>query len=246
MTTTKGRVLLVNDRATTKTAPTRLLRTMGYETTPSVGVVDALQRLHERSFDLIVSDVSMPQEGTSLLKRIREERIDLPFILLSKVRPRIHRRGQGMLFWLARFPKRDVLEETADRAIALHRRSAELRRALASSRNVSATQIELEETTATDARKDFAHMLETTARRGVVVVSKQSTPKAVLLSFDDFWALVTRTTRKLDTLSAEFDKMLVQMQTPTARAGMKTAFEATTKELGAAALAGAKARRKHG
>jgi antitoxin Phd len=127
-----------------------------------------------------------------------------------------------------------------------HRRVAELRRAVATWRNVSATQVEVEEISATDARKEFAHMLETAARRGVVVIKKQDAPKAVLLSFDEFSALVTRPPRKLDTLSAEFDMMLARMQMPAVRAGMKTAFEATPVELGVAALAGARVRRKRG
>jgi antitoxin Phd len=126
------------------------------------------------------------------------------------------------------------------------RRVAELRHAVATLRNISATQVELEEISATDARKEFAHMLETAARRGVVVINKQNAPKAVLLSFDEFNTLVTRPPRKLDTLSDEFDTMLARMQRPAARAGMRTAFEATSAELGAAALAGPRARRRRG
>jgi prevent-host-death family protein len=111
---------------------------------------------------------------------------------------------------------------------------------------VSSEQVEVQEISATEARNSFAHMVEMTARRGVVVIEKQNTPKAVLLSFDDFSALTARPTRTLDTLSADFDKLLARMQAPGARAGMKRAFEATPEELGAAARAGAAARNEHG
>jgi antitoxin Phd len=121
---------------------------------------------------------------------------------------------------------------------------AGLRHAVATARNVSDTQVELEEISATDARNDFAHMLETAARRGVVVIHKQNAPKAVLVSFDEFNALVARPARKLDTLSAEFDQLLARMQKPAARAGMKKAFDAPSESLGQAALADARTRRK--
>jgi len=49
-------------------------------------------------------------------------------------------------------------------------------------------------------------------------------------------------TRELDTLSAEFDALLVRMQTPAARVGMKSAFNASPKQLGKAAVAAARKR----
>jgi len=121
-----------------------------------------------------------------------------------------------------------------------------LRGALATLRNVSAKEVELEEVSATEARNEFAHMMETAARRGVVVIHKQSTPRAVLVSFDEFRALVTRPDHTLDVLTAEFDRLLARMQAPGARAGMKAAFNASPDDLGAAALAVARRRRKVG
>jgi len=48
---------------------------------------------------------------------------------------------------------------------------------------------------------------------------------------------------KLNALSQEFDALLARMQTPMARAGMKTAFGASPKQLGKAATAVARKRR---
>jgi hypothetical protein len=45
-------------------------------------------------------------------------------------------------------------------------------------------------------------------------------------------------------MNAEFDGLLVQMQTPKGRAGMKTAFGASPKRLGKAAFAANQKRRK--
>jgi antitoxin Phd len=118
---------------------------------------------------------------------------------------------------------------------------SDLRHALASARNVPEPQVEVGEVSATGARNGFAQMLETTARRGVVVIHKQNAPKAVLVSFDEFQSLLGRP-RTLDVLTATFDTMLVEMQKPRARAGMKRAFDAKPEALGAAAVAHARKR----
>jgi hypothetical protein len=48
----------------------------------------------------------------------------------------------------------------------------------------------------------------------------------------------------LDTLRAEFDDLLAEMQRPKARKGLRAAFEATPENLGAAALKLSRAPRK--
>ena len=52
----------------------------------------------------------------------------------------------------------------------------------------------------------------------------------------------SRGRNRIDTLAGELDALLVKMQTAKARAGMKAAFEASPKELGAAAVAAARKR----
>ena len=59
---------------------------------------------------------------------------------------------------------------------------------------------------------------------------------------DEFNALTRATENTLDTLSAEFDGVLAQMQTPRARTRMKAAFRASPNELGKAAVATARKR----
>ena len=96
--------------------------------------------------------------------------------------------------------------------------------------------------TATDAKKQFGRVLEMVLRGGAVVITKHDAPKAILISVEEFNALTKATERTLDTLSADFDAMLARMQTPKARARMKTAFGASPKELGKAAVAVARKR----
>jgi len=96
--------------------------------------------------------------------------------------------------------------------------------------------------TASDAKKQFGRVLELALRGGVVVITKHDAPKAILLSVEEFAALTQATTGALDSLADEFDAMLGRMQTPAARAAMKTAFGASPRALGKAAVAAARKR----
>ena len=96
--------------------------------------------------------------------------------------------------------------------------------------------------TATDAKNEFGRVLDIAVEKGAVAITRRDAPKAVLLSVDEFDALVSAGGRTLDTLTAEFDELLARMQTPRARKGMADAFDATPARLGKAAVAAAKKR----
>lgn len=96
---------------------------------------------------------------------------------------------------------------------------------------------------ATEAKNNFGKMLQTAFRQGAVAITRRNEPEAVLLSMDEYRALVAAGSHDLDALSAEFDAMLKQQQTPKAKRGAKTAFNASPTALGKAAVAHA---RKHG
>jgi prevent-host-death family protein len=77
---------------------------------------------------------------------------------------------------------------------------------------------------------------------GMVLITKHETPKAVLLSMEEYGALSRGAQTRLDTLNGEFDGLLARMQTAKARAGRKAAFNASPKRLGKAAVAAARKR----
>jgi PHD/YefM family antitoxin component YafN of YafNO toxin-antitoxin module len=76
-----------------------------------------------------------------------------------------------------------------------------------------------------------------------VAITRHDTPKAVLISYDEFRALVKDRTPSLNDLSAEYDVLLARMQTPKSRKGMQAAFNAAPTELGRAAVKVARKRR---
>jgi antitoxin Phd len=113
---------------------------------------------------------------------------------------------------------------------------------VATFRNSRGETVEPSSVTASEAKSEFGRVLETAIQIGAVVITKHDVPKAVLISVENFNALSGAAETKLDTLNHEFDALLAQMQTPKARRGMKTAFGASAKQLGKAAVAAARSR----
>ena len=97
----------------------------------------------------------------------------------------------------------------------------------------------LAQASATDAKNEFGSWLEKAIRGDVVVITKHGAPKAVLLSVDEYQALAHAPEARIERLSAEFDGLLERMQTERSRRGMRSAFHASTKQLGKAAVAAA-------
>ncbi|HEY2342609.1 MAG TPA: ATP-binding protein, partial [Chthoniobacteraceae bacterium] len=77
------RILLVDDHADTRQTLERLLTRAGYEVTPAESVATALQCAQEAKFDLLVSDIGLP-DGTGYdLMQSLQPRFGLPGIAFS-------------------------------------------------------------------------------------------------------------------------------------------------------------------
>jgi antitoxin Phd len=96
--------------------------------------------------------------------------------------------------------------------------------------------------TATEAKNAFGQLLEKAIQGSVVVITKHDAPKAVLISMDEYMALANASESRINSLSAEFDSLLMRMQGPQARKAMKAAFHASSKQLGKAAVVAARKR----
>ena len=79
----KRRILVVDDHGDTLRSMQLLLRRMGYEVLAADNMADALQIAEEQPFDILLSDIGLPDgSGLELLKRIREVR-NVPALALS-------------------------------------------------------------------------------------------------------------------------------------------------------------------
>ena len=97
--------------------------------------------------------------------------------------------------------------------------------------------------TATQAKNEFGRLLEQAIHGTTVVITKHDSPRAVLISMDQFESLQAAPQSHLNALSGQFDALLKRMQSPAARRGMTAAFNASAKELGRAAVKATRKRR---
>ena len=107
-------------------------------------------------------------------------------------------------------------------------------------RNSQGALVDISEVPATRAKNEFGAILEKATHGGAVAITRHDTPKAVLLSYDEFESLVNARSRSLDNLGAEFDEWLARMQTPKAKKAMEAAFNASPAKLGGAAVKAAR------
>jgi signal transduction histidine kinase len=80
----RRRILLVDDHADSIRPMQSFLKTTGYEVRTADSVEAALRVLGQESFDLLVSDIGLPDgSGEDLLRRLRNKGLVLPSIALS-------------------------------------------------------------------------------------------------------------------------------------------------------------------
>jgi type IV pilus assembly protein PilB len=77
-------ILVVEDDEDTQRLITRFLESASYDVTPVTDGIDALMRLGQKNFDLILSDITMPNlDGFKLIEIIHQKGIDAPIIFLT-------------------------------------------------------------------------------------------------------------------------------------------------------------------
>ena len=81
--TGKRRILVVEEHEDTLRSMKLLLKRLGYEVLTAENMEDALRIAEEEHFDILLSDIGLPDgSGLELLKRIRQRR-DVPALALS-------------------------------------------------------------------------------------------------------------------------------------------------------------------
>ncbi|MBU6470653.1 MAG: type II toxin-antitoxin system prevent-host-death family antitoxin [Gammaproteobacteria bacterium] len=95
---------------------------------------------------------------------------------------------------------------------------------------------------ATLAKNAFGNVLEKALADGMVLITRHDTARAVLLSVEEYQALLARVPDPLQALGAEFESLVTNMRKPKARMAARMLFKATGAELGKAAVTGARKR----
>ena len=125
-----ARVLIVDDERDMRWVLTGLFRDGGYETVEAADGEQALQRAADQPFDVVVSDVRMPNvNGVELLRELVQRDPDLPVILLSAVEDletAVGAMKQGAYDWVGKPFEPQRLLATVDRAVDRRRLSREV------------------------------------------------------------------------------------------------------------------------
>ena len=109
-------------------------------------------------------------------------------------------------------------------------------------RNAHGDLVDIPSVAATRFKNEFGAIFERAALGGAVAITKHDTPKAVLISYDEFRALMRARSPGLDDLGAQFDALLERLQSPRAKKAMAAAFDASPAKLGRSAVKAAKKR----
>jgi EAL domain-containing protein (putative c-di-GMP-specific phosphodiesterase class I)/ActR/RegA family two-component response regulator len=126
-----GHVLVVDDEGTLLGLYLRVLKEAGFAVEGAEDGARAAALLRERTFDVIVSDISMPgMDGLTLLKTVRERDLDVPVILMTgspAVETAVQAVELGAMRYLVKPFSLDLLVTVVGQAQRIHR-IAKLRR----------------------------------------------------------------------------------------------------------------------
>ena len=130
----RGAVLLVDDEAAIARCYSRILRGAGFAVEVANDGRQAASLARDGGFDVIISDITMPEmNGLGLLRAVREHNLDVPVILMTGG-PAIESAVQAMEYGALRYLIKPIephdLEEAVTRAVRLHQMAKIKREAL--------------------------------------------------------------------------------------------------------------------
>ena len=232
----EGRFLLVEDEASLLEAYAGQLGSAGFDVAKAHTAEEAVRALDKSSFDVVLSDFDLPDQGGLEVARKAKERWTNVSVILLAAR-RISDKARRLITdsgfnYITKPLEPDTLCRATIRAI--RQREGRL------FENRRGDEIVLSAFQATDVKNRFSDVLEAALRDGAAVIQKHRSTKAVLLSWDEYADLTAGRRTQLQQLTAKFDDLLAKMQTPEFARAAQSAFSASPAALGAAAVEAAR------
>jgi CheY-like chemotaxis protein len=79
-----AKILLAEDHASTRTTMGGLLRSAGHEVDVAATGVEAVLLLKKKAYELLVTDLMMPEgDGFEVIKHLRSRKIAIPILIVS-------------------------------------------------------------------------------------------------------------------------------------------------------------------
>lgn len=139
----RSRVLLVDDEELTLKGLRRVMEYFGYQVVATTSADEALERLMDESFDVVITDIGMPEVGgLTLLRLIHEHAPLLPVVLMTgspDVGSAISAIEHGAFHYLPKPTSMESLQQVLTRALAT-RQTLQLERELEGDLNQPPTQ----------------------------------------------------------------------------------------------------------
>ena len=130
----RGLILLVDDEQSIARAYARTLGAAGFSVETAGDGRAAAAAARDRDFDVIISDITMPEmNGLELLRAVREHDLDVPVVLMTggpAVDSAVRAMEYGALRYLIKPIDPSELEEVVARAVRLHQMAKIKREAL--------------------------------------------------------------------------------------------------------------------
>ena len=127
----RHRILLVDDEPALLRSVSRTLMTLGYDVETAENGLAAIEKFKGGTYDVVVSDISMPgMDGMQLLRAVREHDLDVPVILATgapSLDSAVTAVQYGALRYLVKPVDGKLMKEVLEQAVNL-RRMARLKR----------------------------------------------------------------------------------------------------------------------
>jgi prevent-host-death family protein len=234
-------ILVIDEKPAVRAEHSDILKKAGFAVMEAKNAKEAVRRLEEGSVDVILACIQMPVlDGLELLENLRASSPNVPVIFtVSQFDNQfaLDAAEFGAVQYLQRPFGAHLLRRSVESALQLGRRLQ--RPSAKGGLTLAGPPVRM---TATKVKNNMGQVLDRVIQGETVLILRHETPKAAVVPIAEFEKLSGRPETGLDTLTRKYDAMLARMQTPSARKGMKTAFDASPKRLGRAAVAVARRR----
>ncbi len=199
----QGHILIIDDEASLRQTLARILQRVGYEVTTAANGQEGLALIAEHSFDLVYSDIRMPDmSGLELLKVVREKFPDLPVVLFT-AQPDLSSAVDAVRSGAVDYLMKPLKPQTViERTNAILEKNQKERRKREIQRQIEALQAELNTLERGDRQE------KTDSKPEQVSASSDRYVRLGALSLDLYARRVTRDDQPVDIPPTSFDYLL--------------------------------------